>query len=291
MDGRAAWRGLAIAGFAALLPSIARAEVTVNDATGCLAFEPVDLELRAVIGDEVVDRFQLLVTLDDGEGPSNVLRLAVSDHDRSVWTKSLDVEDSDCDVLVELIGLSVERGLATLPGWGLKLKQRPPELAVSVGVSLPWTVRLSVGADVWLPVRDAFHWDIAPELLWAPVRELGDVGSVQLMGVTAGTGPAVAIPTGRSALRFVTRLAGGLAVLVGSDADLTETLLAPRMAWSTDALWAAPWGLRTGVRVEVPIVRLGYRDTVSGVTLEREPRARVGLVAMFGAKIRTSDSR
>lgn len=287
---RIAPAGLAGVWLAATASDVARAGVTVHDTTGCLTFEAVDLELREAIGDDLADRFEIDVSIAGTEPRRLQIDVAEHGHDKSLWAKSLDVEQEDCSVLVELIGLSTERGLATLPGWGLQLRHRPPELGFAVGATLPWAVRLTIGADVWIPVRAAFHWDIAPETVWTAVQPLGASGGVQSYGLTVGTGPAVAVPLGQDALRFATRIGGGALVGVGRDADVNYTLVMPRVAWTTDVLYAARWGLRLGVRGEAPIIRLGYRDVVSNELVLREPRVRVGLVVMIAGRIRSSDA-
>lgn len=262
--------------------------VHVDDTCGCLKPEIVELELRTAIGDDVVDRVDLRVKLSGDDHWR--LELEVLDGNGSLWNRNVAVEPADCPYLTALITQSVERGLADLPGWDLAFRRRPVELGGTLSVTAPWAFRVGFAVDLWIPIRGAFHWQIQPDFVYGLVEEY-EIGTAQLQGGAVGTGPGFDLPTGSGAVRIAARFAAGATLVNGKGSVENFSPWAPRALVVSDVGWAAPTGIRSAVRLEIPIARLSFGDGVDGTVDPVEPPIRLGVVVGIAGPLRRSDVR
>jgi hypothetical protein len=186
------------------------ASVEVVDGADCLDTEQVELELRDVLDDAVVDEFLTRVTVV--RGASWWLKLAVSQRENVLWSRQLAVDPADCPFLAEVVARSVERGVATLPEWRFERLQLhvPAELGVQLFGTLDPSggKRYGLGGAAWIGLTPEFGWQSVLEVHNAtPVALFG--GQVQFAGASLSTGLGGIVHLGPHELRGVGRLGYG----------------------------------------------------------------------------------
>lgn len=269
----------------------ALAGVRVEDPRGCLSAEAVDLEVRAALGDEQVDRLALLARIDDA-GAGWVLRIEVAEGDRPLWHKEVPVAPVDCPFLPELIARSVERGLAAIPGWSWaegRRRRSPDEGAFQLSVSAPRAMRYGVGLAFAIGLPEPFLWEFDVEGWLGEVQPVG-TGTAQLFGARLGAGPAVALPALGTTFRLAGRWTAGPVVSTGRAFRSPATTISPRSTAQLDLGWGPPGPVpvRVALRTEVVLVGVAPVDTGTGQRAP-EPLVRAGLVLGIAGSLRAGD--
>lgn len=269
----------------------ALADVTVEGAARCLRQEALDLEVRQLLGDEVVDQIDLRAHLYGFE--SWQLSLEVFDGGRLLWERAMSVEPVDCPYLPVLVARSVERGLSALPGWGIGAPPKAPEsleLAIAVAYTLPTAYqRFSLGVAMWTPIAGPVHveWDL--EAYGTLVEHVRNVG-IQMAGAWAGAGPGLELDVGKESLRASVRGALGPAVVIGRRfVDHYETVI-PYAALLGDLGVVSRHGLRVGLRSEMPLARVLPRQDGRPLGIP-EPALRLGMSVGYTGAIGSSEGR
>jgi hypothetical protein len=265
------------------------AGVEVTDPTGCLDAEMIEIELRAALGDEVVEDVELAVRLADGvempsEGGGWTLSLDATDRGSVIWRKEVEAQPVDCPYLTQIVVMSVERGLTDLPGFLRRQPPPPPELAFLLAGTLPWAIRVGIGGDLWVPSRRAWASNTQLEIVYQAVEEFGP-GRAQVAAVALGTGLGVGLPLGRHELRGSTRLGSGANVAIGLGQEKVPLQVRPRLVWSTEVGVASASGIRAAARLEVNALRLRYAE-VGGGQRVAEPLLRGGIVLALAGPLR-----
>jgi hypothetical protein len=203
-----------------LLFATAWAGVSVDDPLDCLDAGRLENELALQLGDAALADLDVRVTLTPGEptdaagGFSTSTR--VSRDGERLWAKRSAFVQADCPALPEALALSIQQGLAGVPGFGVHAEESP----VRVGA----TIQLVSTAGLPLDPRLGVHGGL--KLRAGPFADLWTQARLQ-------TGPRLAIGSGAATL-FQPGLAVGLAVH-----ERDPERLAPR--WRPDA-WALVWG-------------------------------------------------
>jgi hypothetical protein len=260
--------------------------VTVEDGSRCLDREALDLEARGLLGDEVVDGIELRASVYDLDG----LQLAIEVHDDGLllWQRQVSIERQDCQYLPALIAGSVERGLASLQGWGLDRDARPrprPELGLFATASVPASVRLGGGASLLVPVVHGFGLQLDLEAFGAPRQliDAEDATTFSLFGARAALGPTVSRAIGWDELRAGVRAAVGPSLFVGHDLRNSRYDVHAHPFLVADAGWVWRHGIRLLARCELPL----HPARVEGTYVE--PFVRVGWTVGWGGRIGSTE--
>ncbi len=164
------------------------ASIELADPTGCLDAERLHNEVASVLGPRL---HALHLTV--GVGARDRERIAHVDarhRHRSVWQRRFTASVDDCPVLAEAIALSLEAGLAALPGWELELPRarwigsvlaelRPLERAVGLGAGLERLGAGGAGLRVGAELRSGLPLDVG-------------TGAASLTELTVSVTPVVA---------------------------------------------------------------------------------------------------
>ncbi|MEQ1564625.1 MAG: hypothetical protein ABMA64_03220 [Myxococcota bacterium] len=246
----------------------------------------MDLEVRAVIPDEVVDRLDFDVSLG-GDGPLT-FTLVVSNRGDALWSREIPVQPVDCPYLPELAAQSFEAGLATLPRWGLPAPARPSdELGYQAFVTLPSALFAGLGLNYHRGVTPSFRWDASLDLQISAVESV-ERGGVQFVGLLLGTGPMAHLPVSdQSAVRGSLRVAFGPTISVGRGFAVDEIELWPRGRIIGEVGWAEGRNFRIATRIEAPLVRVAF--TVDQSRSFVEPPVRLGLAFEVAGSLRKGD--
>lgn len=265
------------------------ASVEVENGEDCLTPEAVDLELRVVLDDEVVDRFVTHVTVR--RAPDGVLELSVLDDRHLLWSRELPFSEADCPYLPEVIARSVERGIASLPAWRLSSARGSwsSELGFQVfGLAPPGApLQIGLGGALWLGFGRFGGVQVVVEGRSGEAVPVA-VGQLQFIGTSVTAGPAFQVPVANHALRGALRLGTGPTWFRGSGFD-RENMSGWWWRWTTaaDLGWAFPGALSVYGRAEmgvepVPFVAAVHGEAVSYV----EPWLRTGVVVEFSGTLR-----
>lgn len=272
--------------------AIAGAAVRVDDPLGCLKLDSLDLEARAALGDEVVDRYDIYAKVAAASGAdARVLHLEVSRDGISVWRRDVGVAEVDCPYLASLVVLSVERGLSEVPKWVLKhgpkarlgseigffLFAATPAEALRGGLTVYGTtgvgprVRAQAALDVYAIAR----------------QEVGR-GAVDVYGFALAPGLVLdVVHLGSSSLRLGGRVGGGPAFLHGQDfgSEPDSFEVRPRFSVTFDTTFAIGSYVRLTAFAEVPFVDVQLGDVGTGDVVE-EPPVRVGVAVGVALPLR-----
>lgn len=268
--------------------------VKTEDTTSprCLDPEKVELEVRAAVGDETVDRMDLLVQLSGTEQWQ--LALTVRDASGTLWNRIVPAEPVDCPYLTELVGQSFERGLSELPGWGLPTLERSgPEIGFLASTTWPDAVRFGVGLEMWFSLGERLGLDLQLSGVQSMVERIRvgkDLVGVAFVSGQLEVGLGFVQPlVKKQQLRLSSRVGVGpaLGVGLGFSKRNVRTVL-PRASFLQDVLWAPNRNLRLGARLEIPIVGMGYA-TSGGMAFGQEPFLRAGLVLGISEKLGRGD--
>jgi hypothetical protein len=268
---------------AAIVPALA--DVTVEDSSEprCLEVEDLDLEVRQVLGDEVVDQISLSARLYGVDGWQ--LSLVVYDGGELLWQREMSVEPVDCPFLPALIARSVERGLSSLID-DLQSAREHVELGLLGSVTLPTAARLSGGPSLWLPIHSRLHLQFDLEGYGSFVEPVSE-GGWQLAGAWGGFGPGIETGSGSDELRASVRGVLGPAVVIGRGFVDNNEKVRTRAAILADVGFASRHGIRVLLRAEVPLKRVV--PTQRGRPGTPEPPFRLGLCVGYGGSIGSTE--
>ena len=242
------------------------AELTVQDETGCLEHGAVLAAVaRWVPHPELVLEVSVLP-----EGEERAVQLHVVSPVQ--WQRDLLLAPADCSQAPELIALTVQRGVAGLPGMALGEIEITPNwnaqwgLALRVGV-LP--VAPSLSADLLFAV--GARWQLIAGGLVGAGLQAFEPGWVYSQGGLAVLGAGMALD--RQRLRA--EVAGG--VLRGQGSGFSENFatLLPRveLRGGVDAAISSRWSANVGL--VVPLTPITW--SAPGIGVVREPPVRLEL--------------
>ena len=267
-----------------LIARTSLAGVVVDDPSGCLDPERIDLEVRAALGDGQVDDIQLVVHLDveDTAGdlpPPWSLHLEVRAHRGVLWQRDLEVEEFDCPYVPALVARSAEQGIAGVPRWqlGMAPRSRPPELGFRLGATLPPPVHVDLGGQLGVRVGGPILWFAHTDMFGTAVNPVGEGGG-QIFGILVGSGLGIDLNLGSAgSVRVTTEIGAGPATAIGRQFLANDAVLVPRAVARLELGFVPRGAFRISSRLQIPAVRLALRDDGSGGTFI-EPWIRVGLV-------------
>lgn len=274
------------------LVGVAFASVEVEDGADCLSEEQVELELRAVLSDAVVDRFVTRVHLI--REPRWAVQLAVAEGEEVLWTRELAVEPADCPFLPAVIARSVEQGVASLPVWRFDpvFGRGPVELGFQLyGIqSSAGTPQAGMGFAALLPVGRHLAAQAVVEIRAFGRDPLG-AGTVRYLGGAISAGPTLIVPAGRHALRWSARIGAGPTRWESEGFSIRNfSGTWPRWAAVSDLGWAFPAWIRAYARVELPLRPAHFTVVESGTPVTYgEEWPRMGLVIEVSGALRRGD--
>ncbi|MEZ4322274.1 MAG: hypothetical protein R3F61_32675 [Myxococcota bacterium] len=250
------------------------AGVEVSDPSGCVDGNRVDDELRLALGDALVDRLAIRVSTSE----PLVVRTVVREGDRTLWSRSTSFEPADCPAIPEAIALSVQQGLAALPGWSPDIERTRRRLAPTahlvVSGALPPDGRFGAHFGARTRVAGPLGAWVQARLQIGPSVEVG-AGSATLLhpALTAGL-----------SLRADTRwtpdvwVLGGIGPIVafGNRFDTDRVVVRPRSTVEVGAGVHPGGPVHIGLFTEIPVLRIQLLDSTGGVYTES--LVRTGLV-------------
>jgi hypothetical protein len=265
----------------------ATAAVRVEGDGGCLAAQDLDLESRSVLGDELVDRYDIVATME-AEPDTWTVHLEVSDAGVPLWRRNLHIVQADCPYVAGLVAVSIERGLSKVPDLampGYERQRHVTEGGFLLAFTMPADERIGYGTYLSVGLPRPLRIELALEGFVGFPQQVG-TGRVTLFGgplLYGGIAWQPHVPRGNApALRIAARAGGGLIVAVGegfgSVAD--GVALSPHGSVTLDAIFAFGKQFRVGPRAEYAFARVSNSDVETGDSVE-EPAVRVGVTAAY----------
>jgi hypothetical protein len=237
--------------------------VTVTDPVDCVTAESIENELGLAFDSADLALIDVAVEVaESADSDGLFLHLAVDKNDQRIWDRVMDASPRDCPSLPKAIALSIESGLADMPGWDVPPGPALPagiagsaELGPSVGVR--GDPRLLVGGGIRVRAFQRLGWNAAVRGLASTPFSVGD-GSVVVAGLSLSTGPSLHIPVGTMNLEPAAAVGVGVLWVVGRGFDANRVARVWRVAAEAGS-WFGGRQLQVGLFAELPVARVNYR--------------------------------